>query len=81
MYHELKQKITQVQLRLSEKSHQIKKLEATIDRLDKLKSGVNQERENLEKEVTTIIYNITDSTINNHGVMNLGEVNGNISQH
>jgi uncharacterized protein YjbI with pentapeptide repeats len=81
LYHELKQKITQVQLRLSEKSHQIKKLEATIYRLDKLKNGVNQERENLEKEVTTIIYNITDSTINNHGIINSGEINGDVTQH
>ena len=71
LYHELKQKTTQIQLRLRDKSHRIKELRSEIDIL---KNQINEKRQTL-----TII--VKDSTINiDGGVVNFGEINGNISQ-
>jgi len=71
LYHNLKRKITQVQQRLHDKTHRIKELRGEID---ELKTKVNEKRQAL-----TVI--VKDSTINNDGIMNLGEINGDVSQH
>jgi uncharacterized protein YjbI with pentapeptide repeats len=71
LYHELKQKITQVQLRLRDKTHRIKELKSEID---DLKNKIKEKRQNL----TVIIEN---SNINNDGIMLIAsDTNGNISQ-
>ncbi|MCX7068217.1 MAG: pentapeptide repeat-containing protein [Methylococcales bacterium] len=78
LYYKLQQEFKTIQTLLSGGSNQIKELGKTID---ELKMGVNKERENLEKEVTTTIVNITDSIIyNDDGIINIGKVGGDITQ-